>query len=261
MTTMDAYVDNLATGYPVPRDEPSDKPFIIWTLQRTGSTNLLRMLMYLSSWRTAEAEGFDPASPERQFSWIPGLAIEEQRDDAIRAVCAGRWNVKHVVDRLPSDFNRELALATTEAGYAHVVLDRRDRAARLSSLGVAERLGTWDANAKTERVLRDLAAGRIELDLDAQALLERQLAAERALGEVVRYLPSYHFVWFEDLYAGTLTERMWTFEALARHIGVSWIHDARRIERLLLNGGQDTSAALNGSPWKSELLRKLGDAP
>jgi hypothetical protein len=235
-----------------------DTPFIIWTLQRTGSTNLLRILMYLSSYRTAESEGFDPESPERQFAWVPGA---QYRTHALRRITRQRWNIKHVVDRLPMEFNAALARETTRAGYSHIVLDRRDAAARMASLTIAERHGTWDPTERTARVLNAIGSGEIEIEMNAEHLARRQIRAQAMLDEIRNVLRAAGAIWrevaFEDLYVGLGSERISTFAAVARHVGVHWERDTDRIVRLLEQGGQNTGAALAAIPDTLDLRAAL----
>jgi hypothetical protein len=235
-----------------------DAPFIIWTLQRTGSTNLYRCLMYLSSHRTAESEGFDPKSPERQFSWV---VDDPERAEELRRIAGQRWNMKHVVDRLPAEFNASLALATTRAGYHHVILDRRDAAARVASLAIAERHGTWDPGERTTRLLGEIGSGTLEVDLNADQLTRRQRRAQAMLDEVRDVLHGCSTSWcevaFEDLYAGPVSERLAAFGEVAAHVGVDWAFDVARVGHLLAQGGQNTGAALPAIPGARGLREAL----
>lgn len=214
--------------------------------------------MYLSSHRTAESEAFDPATPERQFAWVP-RDLDYPRH--LRRIARARWNLKHVVDRLSPEFNATLARETTEAGYAHLILDRRDAAARVASLAVAERHGTWDPSPRTTRILGAIERGEIAVDLDPDQLVRRQERAQEMLNEVRTALVAANAVWyevaFEDLYGCGVADGLDAFVRVADHVGLAWYGDVARIRRLLVSGGQNTGAALEAVPEVSDLREAL----
>jgi len=160
------------------------RPFIIWTLQRTGGTNLARRLF--------EACGLLPADRERQEGDSPILDLipdqwklhepfnygEQPRtfgeitrrwvvDNDSERLAAGiaeiiglKLPMKHCVEMVPWAVTETLARTAAAGGYAHIFLFRREALGRLLSLHFAKMSGVWgphfnDASQLDDQIYRE----------------------------------------------------------------------------------------------------------
>lgn len=132
--------------------KPSSKPFVIWTLQRTGGTNLTQRLIALSGLPSTEHEPFNKRR-------IHGHVTQRWEDDgdleamnqAMATIAAGGRVIKHCVEMVPPEVSLALARATSDAGYQHLFLYRRQALGRLLSLQFARVSGIWGSKMKDGR--------------------------------------------------------------------------------------------------------------
>src|SRR5580700_3582495 len=158
---------------------PMSSPFILWTLQRTGGTNLFNLLVEMSTHTAAEHEpfNFDRRQP-RQFAKVY-LDWRNTRDvGALHAICAKRVLIKHVYEWFDDDFNTSLSMAADKYAYRHVHLLRRDSVARLISKGVAEESGVWYP-PDAEKIFPQVLKGQRQIKLDVPYLVRKHDLAER----------------------------------------------------------------------------------
>ena len=126
----------------------SDSPaFIIWTLQRTGGTNLAKQLMERSPHFAGQHE---PFNIERTYGHVTQYWIEMRDktalDAAITEICAQGILIKHCVEVVPWEITEALIHAAVATGYAHLFLYRNNSADRLLSLHFAQQTGVWGPN-------------------------------------------------------------------------------------------------------------------
>lgn len=124
-------------------------PFIIWTLQRTGGTNLAHRLMELSRLPKTDHEPFlvGRALGYVTSEWVEnqdGIALKE----AVGSVCAKGVLIKHCVEVVPWDVTESLVDASISSGYKHLFLYRRNAVERLLSLYSAMKSGRWGPDMK-----------------------------------------------------------------------------------------------------------------
>lgn len=154
-------------------------PLLIWTLQRSGGTNLTRRLEVLAGLAHGEHE---PFNVEREFGHITRdwLARPDRAtlDTAMHAACTQRRLIKHCVDLVPWEVSQALAEQSVDLGYRHLFLYREQPRDRLLSLTFAKRSGVW-APGKARKELDDVAP--IVTDaLPVRWLIEREtLCAQR----------------------------------------------------------------------------------
>lgn len=122
----------------------NDRPFIIWTLQRTGGTNLAMRLTKLSRLPSTE---HDPFTQERKFGKVTRHWIKNQDraalDASVEKIARTGVVIKHCVEAVPWEISESLALAAAKAGYRHLFLYRRNALDRLLSLHFAQNTGVW----------------------------------------------------------------------------------------------------------------------
>lgn len=148
-------------------------PLLIWTLQRSGGTNLTRRLEVLMGTGQLQHEPFNVG---REF----GQATADwrrHRDPARLAVqvqqaCASRRLIKHCVELVPWEVCAALMEQASALGYRHLFLHRLDACERLASLEFARRLDVWGPGA---------ARKALNQRTDVELLLQRPLPVDQLL--------------------------------------------------------------------------------
>ncbi|MCU0822362.1 MAG: M23 family metallopeptidase, partial [Spirochaetes bacterium] len=123
------------------------RPFIIWTLQRTGGTNLTHRLTERSGLPGTEHEPFNLG---RIFGHVTEEWAWDKNADRLRLameeICQRRVIIKHCVETVPWEITEALVRASAGAGYRHLFLYRRNALDRLLSLHFAQKTGVWGPN-------------------------------------------------------------------------------------------------------------------
>lgn len=122
-------------------------PFIIWTLQRTGGTNLTQRLTERSGLPGTEHEPFNLG---RVFGHVTEQWARDKNPDQLRRameeICKRGVIIKHCVETVPWEITEALARASASAGYRHLFLYRKNALDRLLSLHFAQKTGVWGPN-------------------------------------------------------------------------------------------------------------------
>jgi SAM-dependent methyltransferase len=248
------------------------KPFIIWTMQRTGGTALTDMLMQMSEHRAAEHEPFNwGRKTPRQF-WPIADAWNKSRDvpalaASLAEIFAQNYLIKHCYELLSASFNEQFMLAAARTPYRHVHLLRRDEPGRLVSKFIAEANGTWFTDY-ARRVYTEVAEGRRALAPlpveEVVAHFRRCRTMTRAVASWLAELgPESRVVYYEDLYVGSPAERLarmhdfldflgFTAEEVAAHEGT--------IAATLFEAGQDTRSVAAFVPNLDAVMTALAEA-
>ena len=199
------------------------RPFVLWSLQRTGGTALADALMRLSEHPSAEPRPFNWSRDHAgQFapivkSWIASGDRAALMAD-LRGLAATTYLVKHGFEMFSGSFNLALLEATAGAGYRHILLRRKDETARLASKFIAEALGTWfpdqsrDVYAQVSQGARVLPPIPVDL-IQAQYVHARN--SEAAFRKACEYLDVTPMECaYESLYLADAETRANSFEAL-----------------------------------------------
>lgn len=242
----------LATAAPT-EDAPSGpaqplRPFVIWTLQRTGGTNLTRQLVRLSGLPRTEHEPFNEG---RAYGHVTA-AWRKDRDAlamgaAMQEIAAEHQVIKHCVEMVPPEINGGLALATAAAGYQHVFLYRRQPKGRLLSLHYARVSGIWGNRMKTGQPPTEEELRRHPLPVNE--LVERERRGMRALQRVWDGLVEMGVhplaIAYEDLYQSTPARSQHVLQRLFDELGFRF--PPRRLphiwEQVVGQGDQGTRSA------------------
>lgn len=180
----------------------ADPPFIIWTMQRTGGTNLAQTLFERSSHRGVQHE---PFNVERLYGEITRRFREEKDDGALHKALENVLHeqvlIKHCVEKVPSAMNAVLANVATQAGYRHIFLYRRAALGRLLSFHFALVSGVWGkSDADTKALDEDI----FRRPIPVADLLKHERRCRRAMKgafEAVKMSYSSPFlIAFEDIY-------------------------------------------------------------
>jgi hypothetical protein len=158
------------------------RAFIIWTLQRTGGTQLARRLFERASLLEAARqrinepgslaakwlgmagsqwnfhEPFNYGKKSRIFGpvterWV-NTRDRKALDAAVGEICSLRISLKHCVEMVPWEVSESLVDATCRNDYRHLFLYRRNAVNRLLSLHFARQSGIWGPHFRNENELR-----------------------------------------------------------------------------------------------------------
>lgn len=222
-------------------------PWIIWTLQRSGSIALFEALRKVTEpqYRLAESEPFDGSVETRQFSAIAALPPAEW-PARLDAICQSKWCLKHVYDRLPLEFNLALAAATSKAGYQHIYLIRLNEFARLVSLGVAENEATWLHNSfLTHKALDEIRQGKRTMrPIDVPSLMARSRVAMQMWSQIGPHLTRLEVVRSEKLTSRNKVVRGKVLRELFAHLELPF-NSIAKAEAHLETSGQGTFGVWN----------------
>ncbi|TFH67144.1 hypothetical protein E3W66_09860 [Gammaproteobacteria bacterium LSUCC0057] len=155
--------------------------FIIWTIQRSGGTNL-------SDWLSQQSKTtvlHEPFNMGREFQdCVADYKIThsiEQARSSIAAVIAAGTSMKICVEEIPLPISMELAKQACRAGYSMIFLVRENSLNRLVSLQRALNTGRWHSNqpptyrapiGEIENLLRHQQACNARLDILHRNILE-----------------------------------------------------------------------------------------
>lgn len=218
-------------------------PFIIWTTPRTGGTTL-----YEALWRGSLDLLYVDDEPFSSV-WHPvfdgwrRMGVTSELRFLFQSV--PHYAVKHILDPWPDSFNALLADESSEAGYAHVHLTRRDEFAWLASRGVALQLDAWNP-VHSRPLIDDVLAGRRVLEpLDVPALVAYSREVRRQWEAVVPHLGPTIEVAYEDLYGSS--------GPIARDALSAFLSVRGDLSGRLAIGSQDTSRVWHLIPNIDEL--------
>lgn len=219
-------------------------PFLIWTMQRTGGTNLSAFLRRYSACERLQDE---PFLPKRECGRLTADWIKDGDATALREamaeVMAQRRNIKHCVENLPWEVSEALIPASLAQGYGHVALYRTNLLQRALSREYARRTKVWGPS----RVVEDGEdAHAFEAPLDVEELVSHEIECARRLRAVVTRLSdagapvllvSYEALYFSDEATGLATLKD-LFATAGVNMGDRGFH--RALEALRARGDQQT---------------------
>jgi len=131
-------------------------PFIIWTLQRTGGTNLAQRLFERSNLPGTQHEPFNISRTFGHITEQWNKDNDKQKlDTAVHEIVNKNVLIKHCVEMVPWAVTEALIDAATEAGYKHLFLYRRNVLDRLLSLQFAKLSGIWGPDIAAKNVLNE----------------------------------------------------------------------------------------------------------
>jgi len=209
------------------------RPFIIWTLQRTGGTNLARRLFETCGLLPADRERREGDSPildlipdqwklhepfnygeqPRTFGEITRRWVVDNDSERLAAeiaeITALKLPLKHCVEMVPWTVTETLARTAAASGYAHVFLFRKEALGRLLSLHFAKMSGVWGPHFNDPSQLDDRIYGD---PLPVDELLRHETFCAQTLEKVWALLRSLGApavaLSYEDIYREPDAERV-----------------------------------------------------
>jgi len=239
------------------------RPFVIWTLQRTGGTNLTKQLAQRSRLKPREHE---PFNKRRELGDITRRWIQNEDSQELLAamdeVCAADRPIKHCVEQVPWEVSCALATRSAAAGYGHLFLYRKDPLSRLLSVEYARRTGVWGPG-HLEKAQYDDAAFRKPLDVPR--LIEHEERCNRLLlaawDMLQREGANPVSLAYEDAYADDADAASEALIAVLRALDLSRGPSAERkfIDAVRGRGHQGTRDRYARFEGRDELARKLAE--
>lgn len=262
------------------------KPFIVWTLQRTGGTNLAQRLFGRSklldiyhksyadrhprlaarltdNWKLHEP--FNSGEQARVFGHVTEAWLrtgdKQGLARAMDKICRLRLPIKHCVEMVPWEVNEALIEASGKAGYRQLFLYRRNALNRLLSLHFAEKSGIWGAHFRGGAELTDEFFAEplpIERLVDHEKLCNARLTRIWQALEAKGCAPCA--VAFEDIYRTDVasTDNHVLFPVLAYlNLSHGKQSDQAFIDKIVETGGQGTRDEYNAFAGIAQLAKAL----
>ncbi|WP_271912217.1 hypothetical protein [Vreelandella alkaliphila] len=236
-----------------------EMPFIIWTLRRSGGTNLGAALFKASSFSGIQHE---PFNGDRVFGYIVQQWKKDKNDDLlrknIREVLISKPLIKHCFEIMPDALNLILAEESQALGYQHLFLYREYATDRLLSLNYSLQTGVWGkGHASSVSVNKEVFNS--EIDVDHLIQHERQCRKKiRLIYDTLLHMEAQPLVLtFENLYRGSyeyskvLTKHTFSLLGLEREMPSD-----EKLFTMLRGGGQGTKSKYTSFLNANELIAR-----
>lgn len=239
------------------------RPFVIWTLQRTGGTNLTQRLVEKSGLPGTEHEPFNVG---RIYGGVTA-AWRESRDRialarSVTDIAHKGQIIKHCVETVPWDVTHAFADATVQAGYRHLFLYREAPRDRLLSLHFARQTGVWgpgrDGNSQ--------AAGRLLAEpIPVAQLLNHERKCTNRLVATWAYLTRAggrpRALSYEQVYRSSREQASTALLPILDDLGLAGSVEAAAtfVNEVLCGGDQGTRDQYAAIPGVGDLTRGLAD--
>lgn len=242
----------------------ANSPLVIWTLQRTGGTNLTSYLNQHAGLQTVPHEPFNGGRVWGEITerWVQGRD-RAALDSAVRAVCSTPSVIKHCVEVVPQEISHSLACATVAAGYRHFFLYRKDPLDRLLSLHFARQTGIWGPG----KAARNYNAEAEFAELPIDKLVDHEQHCVRSLSTAWQQLKSLgvkpYAMAFEDLYeARSPALAALQMENLFKYLDWQNTDSPEKMaEEVSSKGDQGTRSKYHAFPGREDLRAALASVP
>lgn len=242
------------------------RPVVIWTLQRTGGTNLARHLFGRIGGPATQHEPFNRG---RIYGHVTERWISERNraalDAAMAEICSGGALIKHCVETVPWEVSEALAMAASRAGYGHLFLYRNASLDRLLSLHYAKQSGIWGPEYQSGAALDEKIFSQ---PLPVEELVSHERRATGMLSMAWRCLVEQGAtpmaLAYEDIYqAVDPGQARYKLAPVLQALGLSRGDggDHAFIDQIIGSGDQGTRASYRNFPGIAELKKRLGAVP
>jgi hypothetical protein len=247
-----------------------NKPFIIWTMRRTGGTSLANILGVLSN---KEVE-HEPFNWDRSFGDMTKTFQNNYKnfhllEQSLEARCfSTQINVKHCYEIVGQVFNDSLIELFSKSYYKHILLIRKNELLRLLSLYTAKYTEVWGKHG-SEEIYEKYKSGITQLpnydiaDMQNHANYCSQITT-KVRKKLIDYGVNLYEVSYEDLFtnAKSLAQQKEILNNLCQHIGI----DSNLVEEkqkdysyLLIKNKQNDFDLYNRIPNLSEIKSSFSD--
>lgn len=242
-----------------------EKPFIIWTMRRTGGTNLGQTLFNASSLNEVQHEPFnvDRVYGKVFHDW-KSSKDDEAMYGAIDAILSQKPLIKHCLEIIPDKINEAIVTISKKYGYEHLFLYREFATDRLLSLNYAKMTNIWGREQLSKsKIDKNVFKEPIDIDnlIDHEKSCREKMLLVYKLILKQQNLPLA--VSFESLYKSPSFEYS---SILVREIFNGLCLDCDNItdnllEALLKRGGQGTKGDYTRFPNSSTFIETAKKLP
>lgn len=241
------------------KENNKSSPFIIWTLRRSGGTNLGEALFKSSVYSGVQHE---PFNPDRVFGYVTKEWMSNKDLDSlyksIDSILAKKPLIKHCFEIVPEVINTALIELSIKHGYNHLFLYREYPTDRLLSLNYALKTGIWGKEQKNKKTLQEDV---FNSPVDVDSLIKHEKNSRKAIRNIYNSLVEKGvepvLLTFESLYTGAYEYSkslvISTFKALSINDGVLG-NDV--LKKMLRGGGQGTKDKYLKFPGSEKLVQE-----
>ena len=224
----------------------TEKPYVIFTLRRTGGTSLTGFLTKVSHFPSSQHE---PLNKDRVWGYIAQdyakTGDAATMEAALLNVLKPRPNIKHCIEICHPAITRSLITQTAALGYKTFVLTRRDEVGRQLSLALSKVTGAWGPE-QAAKIYPLIISGEKQLPpLDLVKPLRQVNHDAVALGRTLTQLRNQQvpFEWlvFEELYKGDIPIETHA-RNIAAQLGITIAADDPRLNNFGERGAQGSRA-------------------
>ena len=239
------------------------KPFIIWTLQRTGGTNLTKYLISLSRLSGKH----EPFNQVREYgtiteNWLLQKNIDKLHKD-INEILEKPQVIKHCVEMVPWRVSDELARISLQKGYESLFLYRKSSVQRLLSMEFSERTKKWGPKSEITSATEEKA---FEEELNIPKLIAHESKSIELMNTFWRKVSKRNYkpmsISFESIYESKLPQAISVVNGVLEHLHLSEKIDPEDlVAKLRSTGNQNTRNSYHRFKGISQLEKELKTLP
>ncbi len=241
------------------------KPFIIWTMRRTGGTSLTTLLTDISEYNGIQHEPFNQDRVLGGFikKFRAGVPIDEI-EEGIRKVFLDKPLIKHCYELFGKEFNKLIVDTACEQEYKHIFLRREDEVSRIVSLFLAQQTSVWGPEQKREKY-QNIISGKEALQ---PFNIEKMVEHYKWCNTITHYIQNileenaqeYKVISFENFYTGTREARLKNLYELFDYLEFEHVVREQykdKIEEKIFHSSQNSKSILEYVPNYQEAIKKL----
>jgi LPS sulfotransferase NodH len=239
-------------------------PAIVWTMQRTGGTNLANFLQSLTEFRMQH----EPFNRPRIYGEITKAWEKTADRDALQAsvgdVLAKGESIKHCVEMVPWAISASIVEASVNSGHRHIFLVRESSLQRLLSMEFASRTKIWGPERRNQI---EIEAAVFATPLDVPRLVRHEAMGISRLNKFWELLKTRGMepiaASFESLYEADPAEASDRLSAILAALGLETSPEAlsAAVAKLRQKGNQVTRERYDEFIGIRELQDALRDLP
>lgn len=231
-------------------------PFLIWTVQRTGSTTLASILAHLSENKVIEHEPFNTG---RMLDY---QGKEELLVKQLQEIKGEKFCIKHCWNVHAPNSNQLILKHLLQDNYRIILLQRDNILAMEISRQLAKQTGIWGKNNNSENT--SSFSNLSPLDISQ---MQKQINSYKAqLNEYKSQFKHEHIPYsnisYEQLFDGSLEKRLKMIEEVCKFLNIDsqmMKNKSQEIKELLMNYKQNNSEMYQNIPNVKEIQEVFSD--
>lgn len=240
--------------------QASSDRFIIWTLRRTGGTNLAVHL-------GVDYKYHEPFNSDRVFGGVQNAyrrdGDQQAASEAIERIASMGVCFKHCVETVPWELSEKIARHSTKMGYKHIFLFRREPQGRVLSLHFAEVFDIWGRKQKEERADPEIEGKVQSTHLPVADLVGKEMRDREVLKRVFDFLVDLGstpaIAVFEDIYNSfDQAVSIGIFHRLCGFVNSKKSPTEAEVRRVLFHGAQGTRDKYSLFPNYQDFCAEIG---